>query len=128
MLRAILLCTLASCCLAYTAPPAIKLGDFLIQRAIQQQLYYSAQLRNEPIVDWLKRFKGHEHLDSKTRREVSEAVKARRDPEQSDETRMVSGTSFAHSTPCATLCFTKFFFNLSLRRSSLGQLRLPRHL
>ena len=54
---------------AYNAPPAAKLGDFLIQRAIQQQLYYSAQLRNEPMVDWLKRFKGHEHLDSKMRGE-----------------------------------------------------------
>ena len=54
---------------AYNAPPSAKLGDLLIQRAIQQQLYYSAQLRNEPMVDWLKRFKGHEHLDSKTRRE-----------------------------------------------------------
>lgn len=53
----------------YSAPPSAKLGDFLIQRAIQQQLYYSAQLRNEPMVDWLKRFRGHEHLDSRTRRE-----------------------------------------------------------
>lgn len=41
----------------------------MIQRAIQQQLYYSAQMRNEPMVDWLKRFENHEHLDSKIRRE-----------------------------------------------------------
>lgn len=54
---------------SYSAPPSSSLGDFLIQRAVQQQLYYSAQLRNEPMVDWLKRFKGHEHLDSRTRRE-----------------------------------------------------------
>ena len=55
--------------IGYSAPPSAKLGDFLVQRAIQQQLYYSAQLRNEPMVDWLKRFGGHEHLDSRTRRE-----------------------------------------------------------
>ena len=47
----------------------LPLIDFLIQRAIQQQLYYSAQMRNEPMVDWLKRFGNHEHLDSKIRRE-----------------------------------------------------------
>jgi len=74
MVRSLLLpCVLATCgpfqASAYTAPPSTKLGDFLIQRAIQQQLYYSAMMRNEPIVDWLKRFKGHEHLDSKMRRE-----------------------------------------------------------
>jgi len=74
MLRtSLLLCVIATCGLsqtsAYTAPPTTKIGDFLIQRAIQQQLYYSAQLRNEPMVDWLKRFKGHEHLDSRRRRE-----------------------------------------------------------
>jgi len=54
---------------AYTGPASAKLGDFLIQRAIQQQLYYSAQLRNEPMVNWLKRFEGHDHLDSNSRRE-----------------------------------------------------------
>jgi len=53
----------------YTAPSSAILGDFLIQRAIQQQLYYSAQLGNEPMVDWLKRFKSHQHLDSYHRRE-----------------------------------------------------------
>jgi len=53
----------------YTAPSSAAIGDFLIQRAIQQQLYYSAQLGNEPMVDWLKRFRSHEHLDSPRRRE-----------------------------------------------------------
>lgn len=53
----------------YTAPSSATLGDFLIQRAIQQQLYYSAQLGNEPMVDWLKRFQSHQHLDSHRRRE-----------------------------------------------------------
>lgn len=46
-----------------------RLDDFLIQRAIQQQLYFSAELGNEPMVDWLKRFKSHEHLDSYERGE-----------------------------------------------------------
>mmetsp|Transcript_43631 Transcript_43631/g.85613 ORF Transcript_43631/g.85613 Transcript_43631/m.85613 type:complete len:461 (+) Transcript_43631:155-1537(+) len=74
MVRALLLpCVVVTCgffqASAYTGPPSTKLGDFLIQRAIQQQLYYSAMMRNEPIVDWLKRFEGHEHLDSKLRRE-----------------------------------------------------------
>lgn len=54
---------------AYTAPASAKIGDFLIQRAIQQQLYYSAQLHNEPMVGWLKKFKDHQHLDSQMRRE-----------------------------------------------------------
>ena len=49
------------------APPAVKLGDFLVQRAIQQQLYYSADLRNEPMVNWLKEFQDHGHLDSVSR-------------------------------------------------------------
>ena len=54
---------------AYMAPPSVSLGDFLVQRSIQQQLYYSAQLRNEPMVNWLKTFRGHEHLDSVKRSE-----------------------------------------------------------
>lgn len=53
----------------YTAPSSDALGDFLIQRAIQQQLYYSAQLGNEPMVHWLKRFQDHQHLDSYQRGE-----------------------------------------------------------
>ena len=40
----------------YTAPSSDALGDFLIQRAIQQQLYYHAQLGNEPMANWLKSF------------------------------------------------------------------------
>jgi len=71
MLRTLLLTYIFSQGSAYTAPSSSALGDFLIQRAIQQQLYYSAQLQNEPMVDWLKRFKGHEHLDSRLRREGS---------------------------------------------------------
>lgn len=53
----------------YKAPSSDALGDFLIQRAIQQQLYYSAQLGNEPMVHWLKRFQDHQHLDSYQRGE-----------------------------------------------------------
>jgi len=53
----------------YTAPSSAALGDFLVQRAIQQQLYYSAQLGNEPMVHWLKKFQGHHHLDSYQRGE-----------------------------------------------------------
>mmetsp|Transcript_13846 Transcript_13846/g.30160 ORF Transcript_13846/g.30160 Transcript_13846/m.30160 type:complete len:504 (+) Transcript_13846:487-1998(+) len=53
----------------YTAPSSAALGDFLVQRAIQQQLYYSAQLGNEPMVHWLKRFRSHQHLDSSQRGE-----------------------------------------------------------
>jgi hypothetical protein len=63
------LCVLAGTCAAYSAPPNVVLGDFLLQRTIQQQLYYSAQLRNEPMVGWLKKFQGHEHLDSTARSE-----------------------------------------------------------
>ncbi|KAH8045062.1 hypothetical protein JL721_12714 [Aureococcus anophagefferens] len=46
------------------APPAVNLGDFVLQRAIQTQLHYSAGLRNEPQVGWMAKFEGHEHLDS----------------------------------------------------------------
>lgn len=53
----------------YTAPSSAALGDFLVQRAIQQQLFYSAQLGNEPMVHWLKRFHSHQHLDSSERGE-----------------------------------------------------------
>ena len=51
--------------------PAVSLGDFVVQRAIQQQLYYSADLRNELMVGWLAKFRGHEHLDSTARGEGS---------------------------------------------------------
>ena len=30
------------------APPKINLGDYLVQRAVQQQLNYMADLKNEP--------------------------------------------------------------------------------
>mmetsp|Transcript_21354 Transcript_21354/g.62246 ORF Transcript_21354/g.62246 Transcript_21354/m.62246 type:complete len:466 (+) Transcript_21354:1194-2591(+) len=53
----------------YEAPSSAALGDFLVQRAIQQQLYYSAQLGNEPMVHWLKSFRSHQHLDSSQRGE-----------------------------------------------------------
>jgi len=42
-----------------------SVGDFLIQRAIQTQLHYSADLRNEPAVGWLARFRDHAHLDGR---------------------------------------------------------------
>lgn len=68
MLRA--LCIIAACGFSRAlAPPRVSLGDFLVQRAIQQQLYFSADLRNEPMVGWLKHFQGHEHLDSCARGE-----------------------------------------------------------
>ena len=60
MLRA-LLCVASAHALA---PPAVNLGDFVLQRAIQTQLHYSAGLRNEPQVGWMAKFEGHEHLDS----------------------------------------------------------------
>lgn len=53
----------------YRAPSSAALGDFLVQRAIQQQLFYNAQLGNEPMVHWLKSFRSHEHLDSSQRSE-----------------------------------------------------------
>ena len=60
MLRA-LLCVASAHALA---PPPVHLGDFVLQRAIQTQLHYSAGLRNEPQVGWMAKFEGHEHLDS----------------------------------------------------------------
>jgi len=59
-------------CLALTAralaPPKVVLGDYLVQRAVQQQLNYMADLKNEPLGNWLKSFQSHEHLDSNNRR------------------------------------------------------------
>merc|ERR1719272_2700432 len=46
------------------APPTVRLGDFVVQRAIQQQLYFIAELKNEPVQTWLAKFQGHEHLES----------------------------------------------------------------
>ena len=48
--------------------PRVKLGDFVVQRAVQQQLYYCADVRNEIQLRWLSRFQGHEHLDSNGRK------------------------------------------------------------
>ena len=46
------------------APPKINLGDYLVQRAVQQQLNYLSDLKNEPLGNWLKAFQDHGHLDS----------------------------------------------------------------
>ena len=46
------------------SPPAVRLGDFVVQRAIQQQLYFIAELKNAPVGTWLAQFEGHEHLES----------------------------------------------------------------
>ena len=34
----------------------VEVGSVVVQRSIQTQLLYSAQLRNEPMVNWLKEF------------------------------------------------------------------------
>ena len=63
MLKA--LCAVALCGVSMAlAPPAVRLGDFVVQRAIQQQLYFIAELKNAPVGTWLAQFEGHEHLDS----------------------------------------------------------------
>ena len=41
--------------------------DFLLQRALQTQLYYLADMRDEPTAVWLAKFLGHEHLDGSGR-------------------------------------------------------------
>ena len=51
-------------CQSRALTPGVSLGDFVVQRAIQTQLHYSASLRNEPQVSWLAKFEDHEHLDS----------------------------------------------------------------
>ena len=51
-------------CTTALAPPTVRLGDFVVQRAIQQQLYFIAELKNEPVQTWLAKFQGHEHLES----------------------------------------------------------------
>mmetsp|Transcript_22597 Transcript_22597/g.70846 ORF Transcript_22597/g.70846 Transcript_22597/m.70846 type:complete len:440 (-) Transcript_22597:48-1367(-) len=66
MLRFLCACVAAARALA--PPRRVSLGDYVIQRGVQQQLYYSADLRNEIQVNWLKSFRGHEHLDSRARR------------------------------------------------------------
>jgi hypothetical protein len=36
--------------------------DLLVQRAVQTQLFYCSELRNEPLAAWLRKFEGHAHL------------------------------------------------------------------
>lgn len=43
------------------------IGGLLLQRAIQTQLHYLADLRDEPTYVWLRGFLGHDHLDDKGR-------------------------------------------------------------
>ncbi|KAL9189234.1 hypothetical protein ACHAXT_011724 [Thalassiosira profunda] len=43
------------------------IGRLLLQRAIQTQLYYLADLRDEPTYKWLRGFLGHDHLDDRGR-------------------------------------------------------------
>jgi hypothetical protein len=50
------------------APTKINLGDYLVQRAVQQQLNYMADMKNEPLGKWLKAFQDHAHLDSNSPR------------------------------------------------------------
>ena len=52
------------------APPtAVSLGDFVVQRAIQQQLYFIAELqKNAHLGSWLAQFEGHDHLESTGRK------------------------------------------------------------
>ena len=71
MLRALCMVAMLGLPRAWSPTQATNpvLGEFVVQRAIQQQLYFSADLRNEPMVTWLKRFQGHEHLDSTQRDE-----------------------------------------------------------
>lgn len=44
-----------------------NIGRLLLQRSIQTQLYYLADLRDEPTYMWLREFLGHDHLDDKGR-------------------------------------------------------------
>ena len=49
--------------------PAVSLGDFVVQRAIQQQLYFIAELqKNAHLGTWLAQFEGHDHLESTGRK------------------------------------------------------------
>ena len=43
------------------------ISSLLMQRAIQTQLYYLADLRDEPTYVWLREFLNHGHLDDKGR-------------------------------------------------------------
>lgn len=54
---------------AAPAVPTVSLGDFVVQRAIQQQLYFIAELqKNAHLGTWLAQFEGHEHLESTGRK------------------------------------------------------------
>lgn len=43
------------------------ISSLLLQRAIQTQLYYLADLRDEPTYIWMREFLNHSHLDDKGR-------------------------------------------------------------
>ena len=42
-----------------------NIGRLLLQRAVQTQLYYLADLRDEPTYKWLRSFLDHDHLDDR---------------------------------------------------------------
>ena len=42
---------------------SFDIGEMLLQRTIQTMVHHYAQLRNEPVSNWLSEFRGHEHLD-----------------------------------------------------------------
>jgi len=62
---------------ATAAPPGVAIpaapsdghgiGGLLLQRAVQTQLYYLEDLRDEPRGVWLRGFLGHDHLDARGR-------------------------------------------------------------
>lgn len=52
----------------------VDLRDFLIQRAIQTQLFYMLSTRDGPKASWLARFLEHEHLDSTHKAERVAAI------------------------------------------------------
>ena len=55
---------------AATTEPKIgehAIASLLMQRAIQTQLYYLSDLRDEPTYMWLREFLNQDHLDDKGR-------------------------------------------------------------
>uniref|UniRef100_A0A7S1ZW69 Uncharacterized protein n=2 Tax=Ditylum brightwellii TaxID=49249 RepID=A0A7S1ZW69_9STRA len=51
----------------HKSTPSHNIGNLLLQRTIQTQLYYLADLRDEPTYAWLRSFLDQNHLDDRGR-------------------------------------------------------------
>jgi len=74
--------------------------DLLVQRAIQTQLFYCNDLRNEPLAAWLKKFQDHDHLTGVPLRDSWHACLGLRLPAQDYLEALIRAEPYTY-----TVCF-----------------------